>query len=68
MPQLLEIRAQAPATTNTPQTPQAPVAMGASGDYDIQEEQKLITSQENMVLAENTTDEQKTTIYTVCAR
>ncbi len=59
MPQLLEVRSSVTGPAVTAPAPQAPQVMGAAGNYEVQEEEKLITSEEI---------QEKATVYTVCAK
>lgn len=59
MPQLLEIKPSVQTTTVAAPVPQAPSVSGSSGNYQVQEEEKLVTSEEI---------KEKATVYTVCAK
>jgi len=65
----LETRTAAPQGSSAQATPAAPVPAAASGDYEVQKEEKLIQTEESIVLAKNSTEsEEKITVYTVCAK
>ncbi len=63
MPQLLEFNTQSQEIVKSA-VPQPPTVSGASGKYEVQEEERLIANEENI----NTDEGEKTTVYTVCAK
>lgn len=67
MPDFFELQAQI-AVAGQSSVPAAPVPAGASGQYEVQKEEKLIQTEENIVLAQNSKEADQVTVYTVCAR
>lgn len=66
MPDLFEIKAQ-PAVVAA-LAAQPPVAQGASGSYEVKEEERLIQTEGNLVTKDVTEIENKVRIYSICAR
>jgi hypothetical protein len=66
MPDLFEMKAQSVAVATPAQ--QAPMAQGASGSYEVKEEERLIQTEENLVTKDATGTENKVRVYSICAK
>jgi hypothetical protein len=70
MPELFEFKTQAitVSKSETSQIPQPPVPSGASGNYEVQKEEKLIQTEKNALIRNDSGADTKVTVYTVCAK
>ena len=70
MPELFEFKT--PAITGlkseAPQVPQPPVPSGASGNYEVQKEEKLIQTEKSAIIRNDSGADTQVTVYTVCAK
>ena len=68
MPNLIEFKSQATASTHPSLASLVPIPSGASGKYEVQKEEKLVQTESNAVATNASGAQIKVTIYTVCAK
>ncbi len=73
MPEMVEFQSPALASAQAPaiQAPQnnaAPVVSGASGNYVVQKDEKMIQTEETPGATKDIAGGNEATVYTVCAR
>lgn len=70
MPELFEFKTQAItlSQSETLQAPQPPVPSGASGNYEVQKEEKLIQTEKSALIRNDSGADTTVTVYTVCAK
>ncbi len=73
MPELIGYNTPAPAMTpnakkQADELEAAPIPLGASGNYEVQKEEKLIQTEKTTVADKGTEKEKNVTVYTICAK
>ena len=68
MPDLFGFNTQPAGESAKTQQPQAPIPSGASGNYEVQKEEKLLQTEKTSTSKNDAGKECRITVYTICAK